>query len=369
MYGIYIHIPFCTQKCPYCDFYSVTHLDQWKGPFLRALHHQIASFAPVHADTIYFGGGTPSLLSPDDIASILEDLGHHHRLSSNCEISMECNPASLTPSGLSRLYAAGINRLSIGCQSFQPEGLKSLGRLHTAQEAIDTVWQAYDAGFRNISVDLMLGTPVSSVSTAIADAKEALSLPITHLSAYLLKLAPGTPFGDFPPELPPEESQAQAYEAFCSEMAHGGFVQYEISNYAKEGYACRHNLKYWQCGQWLGLGPAAHMSTGARRYSFPSDLSRYCQLFDNGPLPDPLAPMTLEGTVDAEEELIMSLRTTAGTSRTHLKTRWDYSFTSEQEQFLSQCRKEGFLTDDGDAFALTSQGFLLSNSILSELIP
>ena len=368
MYRIYIHIPFCIRKCPYCDFYSVAKEPGLCSRFLTALKNEILSFDPVDADTIYFGGGTPSLLTPEEISDIITLLKMHNRITEDAEITMECNPATVTVNQLRGFRKAGVNRLSIGCQSFQPHLLSHLGRLHSAEEAKQTVSDAKAAGFDNISVDIMLGIPYATVETTEADAETALSLDVQHVSAYLLKICEGTPFADGVPGIPPDDVQADCYKVFCDTMKSGGMHQYEISNFAVPGYESRHNLKYWECGQWLGLGPAAHMSNGVFRASFPSSLRIFLDRFENSPSEDPIKYFKYEGHVDGDEYIIMGMRTDKGISRKLLKDRYDQVFTDEQETFIAQCVKHGLLEQGEDFIRFTENGCLLSNSILSELI-
>jgi len=368
MYGIYIHIPFCVRKCPYCDFYSVAVKDDIRTRFLKALKNEILSFEPVEADTVYFGGGTPSLLKPSEMSDILDLLHQHDQISGDAEISMECNPASVTKENLKEFRKAGINRLSLGCQSFEQELLDHLGRLHTAEEAKQTVRDAMDAGFDNVSVDIMLGIPFATAETTRRDAVTAASLGVQHISAYLLKIAEGTPFAKGVDGIPSDDVQADCYRTFCEEMDRAGYHQYEISNFAKSRFESRHNLKYWECGQWLGLGPSAHMSDGKRRYSFPSDLKTFFAAFENGSIHDPLSAFRPEGIVDAEEYIIMGLRKDNGISRDVLARRFEHLFTPDQEKFMEECEKHGLMKLSGDTIRLTRDGFLLSNSILSELI-
>lgn len=368
MYGIYIHIPFCIRKCPYCDFYSVTKKPDLCEKYLTALRNEILSFEPVDADTVYFGGGTPSLLTPGEISGIICLLKEHNRVSEDAEITMECNPATVTVEQLRGFREAGINRLSIGCQSFQPHLLSHLGRLHSTEEAKQTVTDAKTAGFDNISVDIMLGIPYATTESTKADAETVLSLGVKHVSAYLLKICEGTPFADGVPGIPPDDIQADCYKIFCDTVKAGGMHQYEISNFAVPGYESRHNLKYWECGQWLGLGPAAHMSNGIYRASFPSSLRIFLDRFENGPSEDPVRFFKYEGHVDGDEYIIMGLRTDKGISRSALKNRYNQVFTEEQETFIDKCVKHGLLEQRGDFISLTEEGYLLSNSILSELI-
>ena len=368
LYGIYLHIPFCERKCPYCDFYSLPADDALRNRYVQALIHQIESFPRVDADTVYFGGGTPSLLTAAQMADIMAALHRCHTVAPDAEVSMECNPASATKQKLAAFRAAGINRLSLGCQSFQPQTLAALGRLHSAEEAMQTVYDAREAGFANISVDLMLGVPHQTPALARADAEAALSLGVDHISAYLLKIAEGTPFAKGVEGLPDEDTQAECYAAFCETIRAAGYRHYEISNFARPGFESRHNLKYWRCGKWLGLGPAAHMSDGTARYSARPDISRFLAAYADGPLPDPMALLQKEGDVDAEEYIIMALRTDEGLSQKTLAERFSTAFSAAQLQFLRRCETEGFLQLQDDRVRLTPEGWLLSNAILTELI-
>ena len=369
MYGIYIHVPFCIRKCPYCDFYSVAAQEDRMRGYLDALSSQICSFPPVSADTVYLGGGTPSLLPPEAVRQILDLLCSHHRIAEEAEISMECNPASVTVETLRGYREAGVNRLSVGCQSFQPALLARLGRLHTAEDAVRTVLDAREAGFDNISVDLMLGIPDATPETTLRDAETAASLPVDHISAYILKICEGTPFADGVEGIPDDDTQAECYLTFCGYLEQQGFRQYEISNFTRGGKACRHNLKYWNCGQWLGFGPGAHMSNGEDRYSYPRSLSRFLNDYGMPVSGDPLRFFSHEGTVDAEEAVILGLRTDKGISLKEICGRFGWSPDERQRRFLDQCEKAGYVSQTEDRLCLTRAGFLVSNSILSELCP
>ena len=368
MYGIYIHVPFCIRKCPYCDFYSVASSEDLSRDYLLALRNQILSFDRVSADTVYFGGGTPSLLTPQEIAGIMSLLRERFDIDDGAEVTMECNPATADAAKFRGFLDAGVNRLSLGCQSFQAQTLRSLGRLHSAEEAKEAVRDAREAGFRNISVDLMLGIPFETPDVAERDALTAAELDVQHVSAYLLRICEGTPFAEGIPGIPDDDVQAECYRRFCGVMDVSGYRQYEISNFAVSGYESRHNMKYWQCGQWLGFGPGAHMSNSVTRHSFAPDLRRFIDVFRDGPVSDPLSLMQDEGTVDAEEYIITSLRTASGLDFGILRERFGSSLSSEQTSFLARCRDAGLAEISGEHIRLTREGFLVSNSILSELI-
>ncbi len=367
MYGIYIHVPFCLRKCPYCDFYSVPGPGDLREAYLDALSCQIRSFRGADADTVYFGGGTPSLLEPRDIASVIRLLREQFRITRDAEITMECNPATADTGRFRGFLEAGVNRVSIGCQSFCEKTLKPLGRLHTAEDAAGAIRDARAAGFRNISADIMLGIPYEDPVTAARDAETAAGLGLQHISAYLLRICEGTPFAEGVPGIPDDDVQAECYRSFCSVMDRAGYLQYEISNFSLPGFESRHNLKYWNCGDWLGFGPAAHMSSGGERYSFPADLDRYIRTFQQ-PLSDPLPVMTHEGIADAEEYIITSLRTAAGLDLGVLQHRFGHRLSDSDTEFLSRCEAAGLAVTGDGTVRLTREGFLVSNSIISELI-
>ena len=280
--GIYIHIPFCLRKCPYCDFYSVANDNkETRERFLSALCKEIEYYGRGQAvDTVFFGGGTPSILSGGEIERIMSKLREMYRITPDAEISMECNPATASPEKLTTYKEAGINRLSIGAQSFDEDVLKTLGRLHDVSAIGDTVAAARQAGFENISLDLMFGIPGQTQETWQETVKRAMALKPEHISFYSLEFMEDTPFWKMLREGRLEETEAEAdrrmYEAALELMAAGGYNQYEISNAALKGRECRHNLKYWNLDQYLGFGPSAHSFAGNVRRSNPDKLELYC---------------------------------------------------------------------------------------------
>lgn len=245
--GLYLHVPFCRRKCPYCNFYSVPAqpelLTAYTAAVCRNLRHYGNAVQPERVDTVYFGGGTPSLLLPAQIAQILETAAEQFALSADAEITLEANPATVTPEQLRELRHAGINRLSLGVQSLSDVQLKRLGRLHTAQEAVETVYAAAEAGFRNLSCDLMLALPEQTADELEQTIFRLVQLPITHVSAYLLKVEQGTPFAvqHVAECCPDDDTAADLYLQAVEQLGAAGFLQYEISNFAKAGFESRHN--------------------------------------------------------------------------------------------------------------------------------
>ncbi|MDE6709578.1 MAG: radical SAM family heme chaperone HemW, partial [Oscillospiraceae bacterium] len=240
--GLYIHVPFCVRKCRYCDFYSVTDLSLTEA-YTKAVLRNIADIAD-EFDTIYFGGGTPSLLSAEQISEILSAV----KIVPNAEISMECNPNSVTENYLKDIRSIGVNRLSFGVQSFCDTELKMLGRLHTAKEAIAAINSAHAAGFENISADLMLAVSGQTKESLLQSLDVLGTLPLTHVSAYMLKVEENTPLAcdeKLLAEIPDDDMTAEMYLLAVKKLEDMGFEQYEISNFAKKDFECRHNLKYW----------------------------------------------------------------------------------------------------------------------------
>ena len=261
--SLYIHFPWCVRKCPYCDFNSHALRgeipeEQYIDTLLADLESDLPRVwgRPVHS--IFFGGGTPSLFSPEAIERLLAGVRARVVLVPEAEITLEANPGTVETERFRGYRAAGVNRLSIGIQSFQPEQLKKLGRIHGRDEALAAAQAARAAGFDNFNLDLMFGLPQQDLDEALADLRTALALQPEHLSVYQLTLEPNTLFHAQPPELPDEDTIAAMQDALQAELADSGFVQYEVSAYARAGHHCRHNFNYWQFGDYLGLGAGAH---------------------------------------------------------------------------------------------------------------
>ena len=268
--ALYIHIPWCARRCPYCDFNAHTDarndaqtLDGGlERAYIEALRLDLADSAPQAAGrtlgSIFFGGGTPSLMSAPGIAAILAAVRDCMELADDAEISLEANPGAVEAGRFAALHAAGVNRLSLGVQSFDDAALARLGRIHSARRAQDAVAAAKCAGFDSFNLDLMYGLPGQTVASGLADLQRALELYAPHLSWYELSLEPNTPFYTDPPQLPPESLVAELQERGTAMLRDAGLVQYEVSAHARRGHRCRHNLNYWQFGDYLGAGAGAH---------------------------------------------------------------------------------------------------------------
>ena len=342
--GLYIHVPFCVKKCPYCDFYSqrLSHSKEYIAAVLRNLHRYDETY-----DTVYFGGGTPSVL-PQIAGKVLKNI----RLADNAEITFECNPETVDHYTLDELAFAGVNRLSFGVQSLNDTELSALGRIHSADRARNIIQEAARCGFSNISADLMLGIPHQTRRSLVETIDSLCALPITHVSAYMLKIEPNTAFGKSPPPVPDEDEQAEMYLLAVRELEKRGFMQYEISNFAKPGYESRHNLKYWHCEEYIGIGPAAHSFYDGRRFAVPRDLEDFL-----------CSHKQREQTTDKhpnirEESIMLGLRLTEGISE---------ELWRPLEKALKRIPKH-YYRIDGGRLSLTAEGFLLSNEIISLLL-
>lgn len=342
--GLYIHIPFCLRKCSYCDFYSVTDLSLAEA-YTKAAVRNIKALNTVF-DTVYFGGGTPSLLSPEQLHKMLSAA----RLTADAEISMECNPCSgYDPKALRGI---GVNRLSIGIQSFCDAELKALGRLHTAREAEEAVKAAYSAGFENISADIMLAVPGQTRESLSRSLDILDSLPLTHISAYMIKVEEGTPLyrnSELLHLIPDEDETADMYLTAVERLKDSGFLQYEISNFAKRGFECKHNLKYWHCEEYAGIGSAAHSFINGERYCCPPDVKKF--------IGDSLQEkIFLEKGGDSCERAMLSLRLTGEGIRLA-----EYPDAAEKASVLAD---NGLAEIKQDRLTLTPKGCLVSNQII-----
>ena len=261
--SLYVHLPWCVRKCPYCDFNSHEARDAvperaYIDALIKDLEQELPSIWGRPIETVFLGGGTPSLFSPDSIERLLSQLRALLNLSATAEVTMEANPGTLETDRFAAFRAAGINRLSIGVQSFNGAMLQRLGRIHGAREAIAAVENAHAAGFEEINLDLMFGLPGQSVAEALADIEQAIALQPTHISHYQLTIEPNTHFAHAPPSLPDEDVSWEMQQRCQARLAEQGYAQYEVSAYARAGHRCRHNLNYWLFGDYLGIGAGAH---------------------------------------------------------------------------------------------------------------
>ncbi len=354
-FGIYLHVPYCRSKCRYCDFYAAPGQRGVPEEYVAALLRELAKNSR-RPDTLYFGGGTPGLLSPAQVAALI---GAADPLP-GAEITLEANPDTVTPEPLTGFAAAGVTRISFGVQSALDDQLRRLGRTHTAAQAARALEWAGAAGFQSVCGDIMLALP--QYTNAEFDATLALLAGggCTHISAYLLKIEPGTAFfRNPPPGLPDADAAADFYLYAVDRLEAAGYHQYEISNFCKPGYEGRHNLLYWNCQDYLGIGPAAHSCLEGVRRFWPNDTPAFIA----GTLRE-----EEEGVCNGEDFLMMQLRLCSGLDLEEYAARYGVRFTPRQQAFLDQCVAHGYARRQGSRLQLTPAGMVVQNAILTELI-
>lgn len=373
--GIYVHVPFCRSKCQYCDFYSLGGSRE-KGlieSYLEAvcLHiKEAGALAPGYqVDTVYFGGGTPSFLGADGLVQILNAVRRRFSVSGNGEITFEANPDSVTEKLLKRLRAEGFNRISLGVQSDDDGLLKKLGRPHSYRQAVQAVELARKVGFHNLSLDLMYGLPGQSLTAWEETLEHVLELSPEHMSCYGLKVEEGTPLFAVKDTagLPGDEEQADMYLQTVEFLKQYGYIQYEISNFAKPGYESRHNLKYWQLQEYAGFGPGAHSDFGGVRYAYAKDLDAYIAAARGGQF------LFSENTAIPPRErdaewIMLGARTVYGLDPKDYETRFRRRFDPIFLPFLQKCEAAGYAVRENGRWHLTPKGFLVSNQIIGELL-
>ncbi len=371
--GIYIHIPFCVRKCAYCDFYSVTSTELCSD-YIDALVHQIISFRERArgriVDSVYIGGGTPSLLSGADMEKLLHAVRANFTLAADCEISMEANPGTLDGEKLAAYRDAGVNRLSLGLQSASNEELKKLSRIHTREEFESTFLLARLEGFSNINVDIMYALPDQSEDTLADTISYVISLDPDHVSFYGLKIEPDTPFGRDPmihDALPTEDTQYFMYLSAARTLESAGLAQYEISNFAKEGKECRHNLKYWHLEDYLSFGPAAYSFFDGEMYSYKKDVEAFLMS------PTDREALLDEVSVPSGEEVALQFvmvcfRLSEGIDLEEYRERFHDDFEKRYGERLQPFLERDYVIRTPRGYALTREGMLISNYILSEIL-
>lgn len=350
--GLYIHVPFCLSKCPYCDFYSVPYSRERAGEYaaavIRNIKHYSCSF-----DTVYLGGGTPVLLY-EHIPNILAAAD----ITSGAEITAEANPCMAKPNILRKLKAAGVERISFGVQSMNERELELLGRRHTVKQAEDALKNAADAGFASISADMMTGLPGQDEKSIENTVSRLSGLGAHHISAYILKIEEGTPFAERGIKLPDEDRVAELYLHTVRTLETLGFAQYEISNFAKPGHECRHNLKYWRCEEYLGIGAAAHSFYGGKRFCTERDIDKFIAL------PVQETTVTDEAPGGWEEFAMLRLRLAEGLSFA------DAEKFGKCGELRANAAKlpESIVKMTESGVRLTKEGFLVSNAAIGKLI-
>ena len=375
--GIYVHIPFCVRKCNYCAFLSGASDEALRERYVKALCEEIrirARLMSDHAhgvfDTIFFGGGTPSLLSSDQIARIISELKANFNIASEAEITLESNPATLFMESLRCYRQSGVNRLSMGVQSMNDEILKRLGRIHTAGDVIRDVQNAREAGFDNINLDLMFAVPDSSLDTTISDIEAVTSLGPEHISFYSLQLEEGTAFfkeferGEL--KEVPDEIDRETYHAGAKILRDKGYEQYEISNFAKIGYESRHNLKYWNMAPYLGLGLGASSFIDNSRIMNVCSFDEYFNLTGKGLAPSAEVHENSEHD-NVAEAVFTGLRKVEGIRYEDVLGSYEkfWKYYSDVFEEAREYEREGKLIIDEEGMRLTSEGIDISNSIMA----
>jgi oxygen-independent coproporphyrinogen-3 oxidase len=375
MLSLYVHIPFCVRKCHYCGFYSTTQVNLQSDEYLDALRLETAGYRQAFDhrvfETVYIGGGTPTVLSSEQLNTLISTIREHFHVSRDAEWTIEANPNTVFLHQFSELRESGINRLSLGVQSFNDGVLQTLGRLHSAESAAKAFWQARSSGFSNIGVDLMYGVPGQTADAWSETLDIALSLEPEHVSAYSLSIDEGSRFmkeavdGRF--VLPGDEQTAAMYEFAVENLSRAGYDRYEISNFCRPGFACRHNLNYWQRGEYLGLGPSAWSFISGRRYRTVADVRTYAERLNTG-----LTVVEDEEKVDlrqaANETIMLGLRTAGGLDLEGISREFGAGILLQLEKNAAPLKQDGLLEGSIGRLRLTERGFLLANEALARLV-
>lgn len=369
---LYVHIPFCVQKCKYCDFLSAPASKQVQNAYMEALLSEIRGNAVSDRKvvSVFIGGGTPSVVDAEWILDVMEAIRNHYFLEEGAEITMEVNPGTVTDKGLERYRAAGVNRLSIGCQSCHDAELSRIGRIHDHQAFLDTYKWAREAGFDNINVDLMSALPGQTLESLEDTLHMILSLvpPPEHISAYSLIVEEGTPFYEMQKRgeltLPDEDMEREMYWRTADILKKYGYEHYEISNYAREGYQCRHNVGYWTKRDYLGFGIGAASLYDNVRYKNADDLAAYIK--------DPLNCRTqiqkLGREEQMEEEMFLGLRLSLGVRGERFREIFGVSMWDVYGEQIRESVEEGLLEDDGKRIVLTKRGVDLANYVMAKFL-
>ncbi len=371
--GVYIHIPFCASKCGYCDFYSLAGCDSRMGKYqdalLRHIQEAASTMAPYYIDTVYFGGGTPSYYGARRIADAFNILKRAGKVLKSAEVTVECNPDSVRRHELHILRGEGVNRISLGMQSASDDLLKIIGRRHNFAQVKKAVQSIRAEGFDNLSLDLIYGLPGQTKEDWADTLARAIELGPEHISCYGLKLEEGTPmYAAYlnSPVIPSDDEQADMYLYAVETLARYDYAQYEVSNFAKRGFASRHNMKYWDMDDYIGFGPGAHSCIGSTRYSFTRSLEGYIAgVTQDGNLLDEYE--TLDELDRAAEYIMLGMRRGRGISAEEYHRIYKSDFTP-LEELLREYEKDGWTKRLSDRWCFTPTGFLLSNILIGSLL-
>ena len=360
--GLYLHIPFCKSKCPYCDFYSFSGKDTEKDEYTKILKDRILRISNLQCkgDTLYIGGGTPSVLGAENLKTLV-DTCKNDFLTDDAEITVECNPHGLNEDFFKTLYSCGVNRISMGLQSAVDSERRILGRLSDRNQVENAVKMAQRVGFKNITLDVMLGIPNQTEKSLNETLDFCISLGVPHISAYMLKLEENTHFykNQEKYNFPDDDLTADLYLQMCETLHSNGVMQYEISNFSKNGFESRHNLKYWHCEEYLGLGPSAHSFLNGKRFYFDRDFKAFMNV--NSPIDDGVGG-------DFTEYAMLNLRLVEGLNEDKVFERFGHNIPKEIYEKSQIFIDNGYMISTENGLALTRNGFLMSNSILAEIL-
>ena len=375
MLGLYIHVPFCAQKCYYCDFNSYKINSNQKKEYLINIEREMKfykdEFKDKCFDTVFFGGGTPSILTVDELQELVNNINENFNIKKDAEITIECNPGTINREKLEAMKKMGINRLSIGLQATQNYHLKSIGRIHTYEEFEKNYYDALDIGFKNINIDLMYALPNQKTQEWKDTLDKIIKLNPSHISAYSLILEEGTKLYDMYQnkefELLDEDTDINMYNYTIDTLKRHGYNQYEISNYSKENLECKHNIIYWKCDNYLGLGPGASGFIGDTRYSNIEDICEYnkCIMQNIRPVSEEIE-LTKKDKI--EEFIFMGLRMNEGINIDVFKERFDTDFYDIYQEVMDKLIKRELVRFDGKNISLTQKGREISNSVFIEFL-
>lgn len=377
MAGLYIHIPFCTHACPYCDFSFELLRDGRVDRLLAALEAEAVRrgreppWPDGIVDTIFLGGGTPTCLTDRQLDRVFRMIHDSFRVGPDAEVTVEANPETVRISKLQRLRDLGVNRLSIGAQSFSDEILRQLGRCHTADQAARSIALAREAGFGNVNLDLMFGVPGQAASDWADTLERAVSLDPEHVSVYGLTIEPGTDFARMDEEglldLPDEGRHVGYYYQALDELAAAGYLHYEVSNLSKPGFACRHNASCWNGGDYLGLGPSAHSHLAGRRLANARNLADYLSAMDErGEAIEMDETLTVDERI--HEYILLSLRSVEGMDPRVFRHRFGEDALGKRDRAIHTLAEEGLLAECGSRIRLTRKGLALADSVCAYLM-
>lgn len=370
--GLYVHIPFCRSKCLYCDFNSYENREGDAPEYVKAMLLELSAYKERNSfiyKTVFIGGGTPTVINCSLIGTLMETLLPD--IKAGAEITMECNPGTVTEDSLSYYRSIGINRLSIGLQAWQGELLSRIGRIHDLQDFLHTYESARKTGFDNISVDLMFALPGQTMEMWEETLINVCRLGVEHISCYSLKLEEGTKLhrlhGEGKVQLPDDDTDRDMYAKAIEILGSFGYVQYEISNFSRDGRECRHNLVYWRNEEYLGLGAGSHSKLDNRRFWNFRDIDRYVGLLRQGELPVE-GHEELTAAVDMWETIFLALRLNEGLDISYFSGKYGVDFRERYGTVVSKLSKQGLLMLSGDRLKLTDRGRDLSNSVFIEFM-